>query len=140
MLVTNQYRIMLLLLFAVGSAMAEEAAVEENQTLTPTIAETTFLKAKEGYIGDQLGAEVKDVVVVPDSKMRLVEVYIPYDPARVDSIQIVTESGNTLKQDRIYQVIKDYENDNLGIKFYLPKQKNWAFKIKLIDESYRANK
>lgn len=98
-----------------------------------------FLQAKEGYVGNQLGAMVKEVEVDPASETRLIEVYIPYNPEQLDSIQIVTESGKVLKQDKISQVIKDYENDNVGVKFYLPKQKNWVFIIKLIADSDLSN-
>jgi len=50
-------------------------------------------------------------------------VHIPYDPDKIDRIQVVTESGKLLKRDRIAEVLKDYENDNIGMKFYLPKKK-----------------
>lgn len=64
-----------------------------------------------------------------------IDIHIPFDPDKVDRIQIVTESGRVLKNNRIAEVIKDYENDSISIKFYLPKQKKWVFKVRLIDDA-----
>ncbi len=136
MLIKPRYYLILLPFFC--SISTAEVNSSNQQQITPiltTIAETAYLRAKEGYIGSQLGAEVKEVSVEEEAEIRFIEVQIPFDPDKVDRIQIVTESGRLLKRDRIAEVIKDYENDNIGIKFYLPKQKNWVFKIKLIDDN-----
>ena len=140
MLATCRYGILLLFLLMVGSVAAENSSHTEKQNLLPTISETATLRAKEGYIDGQLGAEVKEVTIDQENEGRLVEVHIPVDPEKVDEIEVVPESGQPLKGDRIEQVIKDYENDNVGIKFYLPKQKNWVFKIKLTDQNDAGDK
>ena len=128
--------IIVLCFCSVSFAAAVNDSHQQKDTASKTIAETTFLRAKEGYTGDQLGAEVKKVSVDQEAEVRLVEVHIPYDPDRVDNIQIITESGKPLNRDSIAEVLNDYENDNIGIKFYLPRQKNWVFKVKLVDDTY----
>ena len=136
MLASCRYGFLLLLPLMVGTTAADDADADtENQNSLPIINETTSLKAVEGYIGDQLGAEVKEVIIDRKNGGRVIEVHIPVDPEKADEIQVITESGNVLKKDKIEQVIKDYENNNVGVKFYLPKQKNWVFKIRLIDNS-----
>jgi hypothetical protein len=139
MLFKSRYYFLFISLFCSISVAEVNNTNQQLGQITPTsttIAETTYLKAKEGYTGNQLGAEVKEVSIDEGAETRLIEVHIPFDPEKVDRIQIVTESGKILKKDRVAEVLKDYENDNIGIKFYLPKQKNWVFKVKLIDDTY----
>ena len=103
------------------------------QTPSSSEIESGFLEARPGYTGNVLGAEVEKVTIEAQQS-QIIEINLPIDPDEVDRIQVLSVSGKPIPQDKTAQIVRDYENDNVGIKLYLPKKKDWVFKLKLIDE------
>ena len=110
---------------------------EEDITPYNSVIETDYLEARTGYIGKVLGAEIEKVTANENQDMQIIEINLPIDPdiEEIDSVKVFARSGKPIPQDETAKVFNDYENNNVGIKLYLPKQKNLVFKLKLIDES-----
>jgi hypothetical protein len=98
-----------------------------------TIIESGQLEAIPGFRGAVLGAEVIDAEVSGDQQ--IIQINLPIDPDRVDQVRVVSPSGEKLKQSREAEILRDYENDNVGLKIFLPRQKTLGFRLKLIDDS-----
>lgn len=128
--------VMALMLWAnTQPAFADEKMKLKKSNASKAVKETSVLKAEAGNQGSLLGAKVESVASSESSELMLISVMVPVDPAQADQIEIFSSSGKPLAKDRIAQVLKDYENDNVGIKFYFPKKKNWEFKIRFHDDS-----
>ena len=115
---------------------ADQSMIKENTMQAPStsVIETGFLEARPGYTGNVLGAEVEKVTIDEAQQSQIIEINLPIDPDEVDRVQVISVSGKPIPQDKTAQIIRDYENDNVGIKLYLPKKKDWVFKLKLVDE------
>lgn len=110
---------------------AQDKKKENTQGSAVSFIETSVVKAEEGAVGQIIGVQVTDVEIIEKDVTRLVKVNIPVDPEKYYKIEIIDAAGKTLEQNKISKLINDYENDNIGVKFYLNKKKNWTFKIKL---------
>ncbi|MFT5396803.1 MAG: hypothetical protein ACI85N_002009 [Gammaproteobacteria bacterium] len=64
--------------------------------------------------------------------MQFIEINASKDPKDVDRVKVISKSSKFITQDKSAEILKDYENNNVGIKLYLPKIKNWQ--LKFIDE------
>lgn len=95
--------------------------------------ETGYLDANPGFVGDVLGAEVITIFEDKEQSLQIIEINVPTNPDNVDHVRVISETGKTIPQDRTAEILRDYENNNVGIKLYLPKQKNWSFKLKLME-------
>ena len=122
------------LLITVGFLSACSGFSEKPSTVKTTKLQTGYLQNKAGYVGDVMGAEVISIKELPDQELQVIEIHVPIDPNRVDKVQAISNSGELIKQDRTAEILKNYENNDVGLKLYFPKQKNWTFKLKLIDE------
>lgn len=108
----------------------------EQQSAQPpeiNILETGQLEATPGFQGTILGAEIIDAEVSADQQM--IEINLPIDPDQVDQVRVLSPSGEYLKQSRQAEILRDYENNNVGVKIFLPRQKNLGFRLRLIDNS-----
>ena len=113
----------------------DSAAKSISQISNETEIETGLLKAKPGYVGDVLGAKIESISIDEAHDMQIIEINVPIEPEDVDRVKVISKSGKTIKQDKSAEILKDYENNNVGIKLYLPKKKNWQFKLHFVDES-----
>lgn len=102
-----------------------------------TILETDTLVAKPGYTGKLLGASVADSTIDPDGEQQIIEINVPIDPDQidVDQVEVISPSGETLKQKKNAEIMRNYESDNVGITIFMSKEKNLSFKLRLIDNS-----
>ena len=98
-----------------------------------TVLETDTLQAKPGHTGKLLGASVETSKSDPGSDQQIIEINVPVNPDQVDEVQVISESGETIKQKRAAEIIRNYESDNVGITIFLSKEKNMSFKLRLID-------
>lgn len=89
------------------------------------------LRFERGHRGNKLGAEVIGTEVYGDQQ--IVEVRIPLPPDEVDQVQVLSPSGEPLKMSRETEIIRNYEINNVGIRFQTPKTGNLTFRLKLID-------
>lgn len=108
----------------------------EQQNAPPPeirVLESGQLEAIPGFRGGVIGAEVIDAEIIDDQ--HIIEINLPIDPDRVDQVHVVSPSGEKLKQSREAEILRDYENDNVGLKIFLPRQKNLGFRLRLIDNS-----
>ena len=125
----------LLLIVFILSACGTATKKEPNPLAVPPriSLETDLLTARPGYTGKILGAEV--LASVPDSlgEEQIIEINVPVDPDKVDSVEVISPTGETIKQRRTAEILRNYENDNVGITLFLSPEKNWSFKLKLID-------
>ena len=84
-----------------------------------------------GFVEDLLGAQITRIS--DQDQRRIIEIDIPTDPINVDRIDVVAESGESISQLQNAEIIRDYENNSVSIKLYLPQQSHEAFKLKLIE-------
>lgn len=101
------------------------------------ILETDTLEAKPGYTGKILGAIVKDSTIGPYGEQQIIEINVPVDPDQIDidQVRVISPSGETLKQIKNAEIMRNYETDNVGITIFISKEKNMSFKLRLIDKS-----
>ena len=100
-----------------------------------TSLETDTLKAKTGYKGKILGASIEESKIGPAGELQIIEINVPVNPEQVDKVQVVSPTGEIIKQRRAAEIIRNYENDNVGVTIFLSKDKNWEFKLRLIDNT-----
>ena len=105
-----------------------QQAVSPPQT---RILESGYLEPTPGYRGNLLGAEVVDTEINADRQM--IEINLPIDPDQVDQVRVVSPAGERLEQYREPEILRNYENNNVGVKIFLPQQKNLGFRLRLID-------
>jgi len=117
---------------------SEISSIESKTTIHDKASlETGYLETKPGFTGNVLGAEIKNISIGDKQETQIIDVILPIDPDDfdIDRVKILSKSGKPIYQDKSALIFEDYENDNVGIKLYLPKKKNLMFKLKLIDES-----
>lgn len=124
--------IVLYFLFQGCAAIPEETEVQATPQPMLESLETGYLEATPGYVGDLLGAEVTDTNT-SGKQIDVIDITIPVDPDQVDEIRVISANGKVVKQNKPAEVIPDYRNNNVGIRLFLPKQKNWEFKLRLVD-------
>lgn len=110
---------------------AEESPTSASTRPSIDYLETGYLENTQGFVGDVLGAEITRIS--ESDQFQIIEIDVPIDPVDVDHVRVLSKSGEVIQLDRTSEIIRDYENNNVGIKLYLPKQKNWVFRLKLIE-------
>ncbi len=94
---------------------------------------TGLLKSEEGFVGDELGAEITDLDLLDDGPMRL-KLTLPalaIDPERVE---VIDGDGRPLRQVRKAKIEADYDNDRVGVVLYLNRNPNVEFRVRLHGE------
>lgn len=123
------------LLLAAGVLFATTVCAQENSPgKFIVVTESAYLKVMPGYVGDELGATITDVTIDENEELQIIEIDVPIDPAKVDRVQLIGRSGKRIPVDRTTEILRDYENNNVGLKIYIPKNKNWVLKLRMIDE------
>ena len=111
------------------------ACAEPGRQAEPeTSVETGILHAKPGFTGDVLGAQVLSVSTDETLQVQIIHIRVPIEPAKVDRLQVISAQGKPVSEDRTAQILRDYDNNAVGVTVYVAKQSNWAFKLKLIDD------
>ena len=121
-----------------GCTTSSELQKQADKTIDaspPVLTEvnTGYLKATPGYRGDMLGAQIESISMTPTGDQQVIELSIPIDPKRVDRVEVISISGELVKQNRKAEILGDYETSNVGIKLFLPRRKDWSFRLRLID-------
>lgn len=98
---------------------------------TRNYLETDYLDTTQGFVEDLLGAQITRIS--DENQLRIIEIDIPTDPINVDRIDVVAESGESISQLQSAEILRDYENNSVSIKLYLPQQSHEPFKLKLIE-------
>lgn len=89
------------------------------------------LRFERGSRGEKLGAEVVNSETEGD--LQSIELRIPLPPKEVDQVEVMSPSGEPVRMTREAQIIHNYETNDVGIKFQIPKSENMGFRLKLID-------
>lgn len=108
------------------STAAERAAAEKTVM-------SGVLEAKPGFTGDEIGVEVERVVPVDGGQLQALDLNLPLASDRVDRIEVESVSGEVIDLPREPEIEPGPDPRNTGIRIYLPKRKNWEFRIKIID-------
>ena len=108
------------------SAAAERAAAEKTVM-------SGVLEAKPGFTGDEIGVEVERVVPVDGGRLQALDLNLPLAAERVDRIEVESVTGEVVELPREPEIEPGPDPRNTGIRIYLPKRKNWEFRIKIID-------
>jgi len=95
------------------------------------VLESGVLEAKPGYTGNKLGVEVESVSTVGDDLA--VDLNLPVASDRVDRIEVETITGQAIELPREVEIEPGPDPRNTGIRIFLPKSKQWEFRIKIID-------
>ena len=114
-----------------GNEIPQEHAPPKALPPNANILETDYLEATPGYTGSILNAEVIGTEIRGES--RVIEINVPIDPDLADQVRVISPSGQRLQQDIEAEVTRDYENNNVGIKIFIPKKNKVNFKIRLLD-------
>lgn len=93
---------------------------------------TDVLEAKPGYIGNRFGVEVEDVSVIGD-QVQAVDLNLPFSAENVDRIEVESATGEVVNLPREVDIEPGPGPNNTGVRIYLPKRKNWEFRIRIID-------
>lgn len=94
--------------------------------------ETGLLTAVPGIVGSRLGAKV---LTIDDGQGEgtVVHVDVPIDPKKVDTVEVYDTYGNKVPQISKPDLIKDYEDNRVGVKLHLDKKQGFEFRLRLID-------
>ena len=124
-----------LLLPFVFQACSIDKNPTDNQLARPPVIslETDYLKIRPGYTGEILGAKVIDSYFASDGGEQIIEINVPVNPDQVDSVQVISPIGETVKQNKTAEILRNYESGNVGIILFLSNEKNLSFKLRLID-------
>ncbi len=130
------YTVLILLHFLLpgSAATADLGEVQATPPPEPALLETGLLEATPGYVGDVLGAEVESTSS-SGAQTDVIVISIPINPDQVDEVRVISPVGKVIKQSRPAEIERDYEHNNVGIRLYLPKQKKWEFKLRLVDQT-----
>ena len=136
--VQTSIRIILISVWLQGCVTSYGSPKHDSRNALPpppdvTALDTGYLETTPGYTGDVLGAKIIGVSEISEEELLMIEVSVPVDPDQVDEVRIISPSGKSLKQEKQAEILRDYENNNVGIKLFLPNQQKWDFKLKLID-------
>lgn len=93
--------------------------------------DTDELEARTGQKGNRVGAEVVNTETLGD--LQSIEVRVPVPPDEVDSVRILLPGDDPSGMTREAQIIHNYETNDVGIKFQVPKSDKLRFQLRLID-------
>ena len=122
-----------------GSVFGGEQALssvnpkQDEQSFESPGLTTGYLQATPGYEGNVIGATVTSVDIGNEDKLHTIEINLPISPDRVDRVMVISPTGMSVRQAKEAEILRDYEHNNVGIKLFLPRTNNFAFKLKLID-------
>ena len=97
--------------------------------------ETGYLADQQGFIGDQIGATVDSVVIDELTQIKTISISVPVDPNTVDKLEVVDRNNRPITHLGEPKIIRDYENNNVGVKLYVSPKRNFEFKLKLSSEN-----
>lgn len=116
-----------------NQSVAQEPGIEPQPT---TVTETGYLELEQGFVGDKLGAEIERITVDETDQFQVIDIKIPFEnPNAVDYIQVIGPAGKTIPQFKPAKISRDHEANNVGVKLFLSKNRNWVFKVKLVEDS-----
>jgi len=96
--------------------------------------ESANLRAVPGYTGDRLGAEITDISNLPGEDIQAIGISIPIEFGRVGRIEVVSPAGDPIQQQREADIVQQDDGKNVGIRLFLPKRKDWEFRLRLYDD------
>lgn len=100
------------------------------------IAETGYLELEQGFVGDRLGAEIKNISVDESGEFQTVDIAIPVqDPGDIHLVEVIGPAGKTIPQFKPAKITRDQEGNNVGVKLFLSQKKSWLFKVRLAEQS-----
>lgn len=119
----------------VPSNQGESPQSEPTPQLT-IVAETGYLELEQGFVGDKLGAEIESIAVDEAGEFQTININIPVEnPGDINQVLVIGPAGNTVPQLKPAKISRDYSSNDVGVKLFLSKKKNWVFKVKLVDDS-----
>jgi hypothetical protein len=123
------------LFFIIFLSTIAPLSLSANPNNTPFLStiETDVLQAEPAYTGNVLGAKIKQVTIDEKNQIQIIDISVPINPDKVNHIQVLSPSGDVVKQDKTAQILRDYENNNVGIKIFVPRKQNWVFKLRLME-------
>lgn len=100
------------------------------------VAETGYLELEQGFVGDKLGAEIERISVDETEQFQIIDIRIPLEnPESVNQVRVIGPSGKTIPQIKPAKISRNHEDNNVGVKLFLSRNKNWVFKVKLVENS-----
>ena len=121
-----------ILLMAGCAVDRSPADVNAGQRQTETVMRTGVLEAQPGYTGSKFGVEVESVSNISD-EVQAVDLVLPFTAEQVDLIEVETVNGEVVDLPKEVDIESGPDPNNTGIRVYLPKRKNWEFRIRIID-------
>ncbi len=121
-----------ILLMAGCAVDRSPADVNAGQRQTETVMRTGVLEAQPGYTGSKFGVEVESVSNISD-EVQAVDLVLPFTAEQVDLIEVETVNGEVVDLPKEVDIESGPDPKNTGIRVYLPKRKNWEFRIRIID-------
>ena len=129
----------IVILFLSGLFLAAGCAVDRppadaktGQHQAESLLRSGVIEARPGYTGSKLGIEVEGVSVVGD-ELQAIDLNLPFSAEQVDSIVVESITGEVVELPREVDIEPGPDPKNTGVRIYLPKRKNWEFRIRIID-------
>ncbi len=128
-----------LISFLTGVLLASGCAVERapsgkesGRDGAVSVVRTGVIEARPGYTGSKFGVEVEDVSVI-DDQLQAIDLSLPFALEEVDRIEVESVTGDFIELPREADIGPGPDPRNTGVRIYLPRRKNWEFRIRIID-------
>jgi len=116
-----------------GHRSPSASGVSDVEPETQSVVLTGVLEAKPGYTGNKFGVEVENVSVTGGGEVQALELSLPFAAEEVDRIEVESAEGEAVVLPREVEIEPGPDPKNTGIRIFLPKRKNWEFRIRIID-------
>lgn len=120
-----------ILLLAACAADRPSSAAGADLMPPEIVLESGVLEAKPGYTGSKLGVEVEGVSAAGNDLA--IDLNLPVAVEQVDRIEVESITGRVIELPREVEIEPGPDPRNTGVRIYLPKSKQWEFRIKIID-------
>ena len=97
------------------------------------VIESGRLVAEPGFTGKKYGVEVERIMLLDDSGIQAIDLSLPFASDRVDEIEVISNAGETIEQQREADIETGPDPKNTGVRLFLPRRKNWEFRLRIID-------
>ncbi|WP_101756696.1 hypothetical protein [Oceanicoccus sp. KOV_DT_Chl] len=93
------------------------------------IEKTGLLIPQAGYVGNEVGATVKQVSYDNDNQLTEIIVLVPQTEQQLHTIKIKDANEKTIKQAKPYSVQKNIDGEATGVILYINKQQTLPFRL-----------
>lgn len=94
--------------------------------------ETGILLAAPGNMGNRLGAKVL-TIEDENSQGTFIHIDVPVNPKKIYKVEVYDKHGQKIPQISNPDIIKDHEDNRVGVKLHLDRKRGFEFRLRFID-------